>query len=75
MVSVILTLSFRGFANSHIGPNAFTENPYVIFVLFPGVLVVAAILAAAAAFWGSRWWLLALLGPVSGGLLMLAART
>jgi fatty acid desaturase len=55
------------------GPNAFTSSPYVLYVLLPAILVGAAVVAIAAAFQGSKWWLLALMGPVSGGLLLLTA--
>ena len=36
VLSVALTLVFWAFVNSHIGPNAFTESPYVFYVLCPG---------------------------------------
>ncbi len=73
VLSVALTLVFWAFVNSHIGPNAFTESPYVFYVLCPGVLLVAGLAAIAAAVWGSRWWLLALVGPVWGVLLIFTA--
>ena len=38
----------------------------MLYVLLPGMLVVAALVAAGAAFQGSKWWLLALVGPASG---------
>jgi hypothetical protein len=71
--SVILTLAFWIYAHSSIGPNAFSRSPYVNYILLPGMLVVAALVAIAAAFQGSKWWLLALVGPASGALLLFTA--
>jgi hypothetical protein len=74
VISIVLAVAFWIYATSSgAGPNAFTQNVYVIFVLLPGVLIASAIAAILAAFWGSKWWLCALLGPASGALLMLTA--
>ena len=73
-VSVFLSLAFWAYADSGIGPNAFTQSPYVIFVLLPGTLAIAALIAVVAALLGSKWWFLALIGPVSGALLLYSAR-
>ena len=75
IASVVLTLAFWGYVNSGLGPNAFTRSPYVVFVLLPGILIVAALLAVVAAVLGSRLWLVALAGPACGALLYLAGRT
>jgi hypothetical protein len=47
----------------------------VTFVLLPAMLIMAAAAAVAAGVRGSRWWLLALMGPLAGALLMLTAST
>jgi hypothetical protein len=74
VISIVLAVVFWIYATSSgAGPNAFTQNVYVIFVLLPGVLIASAIAAILAAFWGSKWWLCALLGSASGALLMLTA--
>jgi hypothetical protein len=73
IVSLVLTVAFWIYVKSGIGPNAFTRSPYVLYVLLPGMLVVAALVAAGAAFQGSKWWLLALVGPASGALLLFTA--
>ena len=74
IVGLVLTVVFWAYAGWSIHPNAFTQSPYVLYVLLPGILVVAAILSIAAAASASKWWLLALLGPASGALLLLTAR-
>ena len=74
VAGLILTVVFWAYAESSIHPNAFTQSPYVLYVLLPGVLIAAAVLSIAAAASASKWWLLALLGPVSGALLLLTAR-
>lgn len=53
--------------------NAFSRSPDILYILLPGTLVVAALVAIAAAFQRSKWWLLALVGPASGALLLLTA--
>jgi hypothetical protein len=73
VISIALAVAFWIYADSGVGPNAFTRSVYVIFLLLPGVLVASALSAVVAAFWGSKWWLCALLGPASGALLMLSA--
>jgi hypothetical protein len=74
VVSIVLAVAFWIYAtSSSIGPSAFAQSVYVIFLLLPGVLIASALAAILAAFWGSKWWLFALLGPASGALLMLSA--
>jgi len=73
IISIVLTAVFQTYASSRVGPNAFTQSVYMIYLILPGILVGAALMAIAAAFWGSKWWLLALLGPASGALLLLTA--
>jgi len=73
IISLILTVAFWGYATSGSGPNAFTRSPYVVIVLLPGVLAIAALASIAGAFWGTKWWLLALFGPASGTLLLFIA--
>jgi len=70
IISLILTVVFWGYATSGFGPNAFTRSPYVVFMVLPGILIIAALASVAGAFWGTKWWLLALLGPASGTLLL-----
>jgi hypothetical protein len=71
--SVLLSILFWFYVRSGFGPNAFTQSPYVWFVLLPGVLVVAAIAAIVAALRGTKWWLVALIGPLTGAMLLLGA--
>jgi hypothetical protein len=75
IVSVILSVAFWVYSSgsSSVSQDAFTRSPYVLYVLLPGTLVAAALAAIAAAFWGSKWWLLALLGPLLGTMLLLSA--
>ena len=73
ILSVGLFLCFWVYVHSSFGPNSFTRSPYVWFVLLPAILLAAAISAVAAALRGSKWWYLALLGPVSGAMLMRSA--
>lgn len=73
LVSVVLSACFWLYTHSTFGPNAFTRSPYVTFVLLPAILVAATAAAIAAALRGSKWWLLALIGPLVGTLLMLTA--
>lgn len=73
LLSVALTLAFGTYVYSGIGPNAFTRSPFVQFVLLPLMLLGAALFAIAAAYCGSKWWLLALLGPAWGTMLLLMA--
>jgi hypothetical protein len=73
VISAALTLAFWAYADSGVGPNAFTRSPYVLYVLLPRILATSALLAVAAANWGSRWWLLALIGPAIGTILLLSA--
>jgi hypothetical protein len=75
LFSVVLSTCFWFYEHSTFGPNAFTRNPYVTFVLLPAMLIMAAAAAVAAGVRGSRWWLLALMGPLAGALLMLTAST
>jgi hypothetical protein len=71
--SLLLSGAFWAYAESSFGPNRFTSSVYTAFLLLPGILVLAALLAIAAAVKGSKWWLLALLAPSAGGLLLLTA--
>ena len=73
LASVVLSACFWFYVHSTFGPNAFTRSPYVTFVLLPAILVAATAAAIAAALRGSKWWLLALIGPLVGTLLMLTA--
>jgi hypothetical protein len=75
IVSASLSIVFQIYVGSGFGPNAFTESPYVEFVLLPGVLVAATITAIVAALRGTKWWLLALIGPLTGAILLLTAGT
>jgi hypothetical protein len=72
IVSLSLSVLFRIYFSSGFGSNAFTDNHYVEFVLLPGVLVLATITAVVAALRGTKWWLLALLGPLAGAILLLS---
>jgi hypothetical protein len=74
VVGLVLTVVFWAYVESSVRPNAFTQSPYVLYVLLPGVLIAAAVLSIAAAASASKWWLFALLGPASGALLLLTAR-
>ena len=74
IASVVLSLAFWIYAESGIGPNAFTESPYVSYLFLPGLLVIAALLSLAAAIWGTKLWLIAMIGPVAGALLLFTAR-
>ena len=73
ILSLILTTVFWAYVESNVGPNRFTKSPYVLFAVLPGMLVAAAIAAIAAAFLGSKWWFLALAGPLAGAILMFTA--
>jgi hypothetical protein len=55
------------------GPDAFANSAYVRFILLPDGLVAAAIAAIVAAQSGTKWWLLALLGPLCGAPVMRGA--
>jgi hypothetical protein len=70
VASVALSVCFWFYVRSGWGPNQFTRSPYVWFVLLPAILAASAVAALAAAMRGSKWWLFALVGPVSGALLM-----
>jgi hypothetical protein len=74
VIGLILTVAFWAYAESSIHPTAFTQSPYMLYTLLPGLLIAAAILSIVAATSASKWWLLALLGPASGALLLLTAR-
>ena len=70
LVSLILTTVFWGFR--YIPP----AWPYQVLVL--GVLVTiggSVLTALIAGIGGSRWWLLALLGPLVNGMFLLSLRT
>ena len=71
--SVLLSVLFWFYVRSGFGPNAFTKSLYVWFVLLPGVLIAAAIAAIVAALRGTKWWLVALIGPLAGAMLLLGA--
>ena len=73
VTSIVLSTCFWLYVRSDFGPNAFTRSPYVWFVLLPTILVAASVAALVAAVRGSKWWLFALVGPLSGALLMSGA--
>jgi hypothetical protein len=73
IVSVSLSVLFWFYVDSNFGPSAFTRRPCVEFVLLPGVLMGASIAAVIAAALGSKWWLLALIGPLSGAMMLSAS--
>jgi hypothetical protein len=73
IASVALSALFWFYVRLRFGPNAFTQSPHVEFVLWPGILIAAAIAAAVATLRGTKWWLLALLGPLPGAALILSA--
>lgn len=73
--SVSLSALFWSYVRLGFGPNAFTQSPYVEFVLLWGVVIAAAIAAVVAALKSTEWWLLALLGPFWGAMLLLGARS
>lgn len=76
IISVVLTVIFWvyvDYVDPKIGPNVFLNSPYVLYVFWPGLLVVSALFAIAAAFQGSRFWLVALLGPALEALLIWTA--
>jgi ABC-type uncharacterized transport system permease subunit len=75
VLSIVITIAFWTYLHSGIGPNAFTESPYVIHVALPGLLLVGAAAAIVASFQGSKWWLVALAGPLWGLLFLFAARS
>jgi fatty acid desaturase len=49
------------------------DNRYARIAFGPVAVVVAAALAGAAVSSGSTWWLLALIGPLAGIMLLLTA--
>lgn len=49
------------------------DNRYARIAFGPVAVVVAAALAGAAVSSGSKWWLLALIGPLAGIMLLLTA--
>lgn len=70
---VILTGTFWACAEfAH--PTSVAQNHYVVYVIFPALLVTATICIVAAAVRASKWWLVALLGPTYGALLLLSLR-
>ena len=73
IVSVLLSILFWFYVRSGFGPNVFTKSPYVEFVLLPGILVGATIAAIVAAMLGTKWWLVALIGPLAGAMLLMSA--
>jgi hypothetical protein len=73
IASVALSALFWFYVRLGFGPNVFTQSPHVEFVLWPGILIAAAIVAVVATLKGTKWWLLALLGPLSGAVLILSA--
>ncbi|MFZ1972029.1 MAG: hypothetical protein WAU89_04240 [Candidatus Acidiferrales bacterium] len=75
IASVFFYGLFRIYALSSFGPNTFMGGVYVQFGLVVGLLVGATIAAIIAAILGSKWWLLALMGPLMGVMLILGAST
>ena len=73
VAGLALSGAFWGFVYSNVGPNDFTRSPYVVFVLLPGILLLAALVFVAASLLGSKWWLTALISPVAGAILLLTA--
>jgi hypothetical protein len=73
IASLVLTLLFWVYVYSGIGTDSFRHNPYVIFVVLPGTLVLTTLLSILAAFVGSKWWLVVLVGPAFGAMLLLSA--
>jgi fatty acid desaturase len=49
------------------------DSRYARIIFGPFAVLAAAALAGAAAAHGSRWWLLALVGPLAGIMLLLTA--
>ena len=74
IVSVSLSVLFWVYADSSFGPNTLMGGVYVEFVLL-FALPIGATIAAIIAVVGSKWWLLALIGPLSAVMLMLSAST
>lgn len=63
ILSVALSACFFVYAFWDFGPNAFTSSPLDVLVPL-AVLLAAAIAGIVAARTGSKWWLLAIIGPV-----------
>jgi hypothetical protein len=63
ILSVALSACFLVYAFWNFGPNAFTSGPLDVLVPL-AVLLVATAAGIAAARTGSKWWLLAIIGPV-----------
>ena len=73
IASLVLTLLFWVHVYSGVFPDSLRHNPYVIFVVLPGTLVLTTLLSITAAIVGSKWWLVVLVGPAFGAMLLLSA--
>ena len=73
IASLVLTLLFWVYVYTGVGPDSLRHNPYVIFVVLPGALVLTTLLSITAAIVGSRWWLVVLVSPAVGAMLLLSA--
>lgn len=73
VASILCTLVFWTYISIPILASRVPAGPYVTFVMLPLDLAIAAVTAVIAAMKTSKWWLLALLGPVIGALGLLSA--
>jgi hypothetical protein len=74
IVSVLLSLAFWVYV--YLPRDAVNPHRFDVRVEIPlTALALALLTALVAAARGSKWWLLALAGPVFGGILFLSLRT
>lgn len=69
----LVFIMFWIFVHSSIDFDAVSRGVYIEFALTWGAVSVSAIVAVLAAVGGRKWWLLALLGPIAGAMLLLSA--
>jgi hypothetical protein len=58
-----------------IPPRYLPHSHHLAVIMGPGAIISASAFAGAACSRGSKWWLLALIGPISCALLLLTAST
>jgi hypothetical protein len=69
IASIVFSLAFWIYAHSPRGPHSIYSD-----VAFVGIMTCAVPAALIAAWRGSKLWLLSLLGPLSGWMLVLSAK-
>jgi hypothetical protein len=70
IASIVFSVAFQIYVRAPLGPH----HSIYIDVAFVGIMTCAVPAALIAAWRGSKLWLLSMLGPLSGWMLVLSAR-